>query len=178
MAFAPVLCLRLRLTEEWSEIESGLGKREIGRCTSNAPVQYPHHTRTIPYHNKPCHTIPRTIPKQSSNAPRPHRPSPSTDCGSLTLRPHMKPFPSLPQISGQSDAQLSSILPELIPTTSPRGTGNRMSKPQGVKGEQICPKKRCFIRHCWSNLCYPASCFAPLLHQLRDAGDGVSLLPG
>ena len=87
------------------------------------------------------------------------------------------PSPSL-QISGQNDAQLSSILPELIPTTSPRGTGNRMSKPQGVKGEQICPKKRCFIRHCWSNLCYPASCFAPLLHQLRGAGDGVSLLPG
>ena len=68
VAFASVLCLRLRLTEEWSEIESGLGKREIGRCTSNAPVQYPYHTCTIyytitnhtVYPNKPRHTIPCT----------------------------------------------------------------------------------------------------------------------
>ena len=137
--------------------------------------------RTIPYHNKPCPTIPRTIPKQSSNAPRPHRPSPSTDCGSLTLRPHMKPFPSLPQISGQNDAQLSSILPELIPTTRPRfnvAQEGQAHTHRGVKGEQICPQRRCFIRRCWSNLCYPAPCFAPLLHQLRGAGDGVSLLPG
>ena len=163
MAFAHVLCLRLRLTEEWSEIESGLGKREIGRCTSNAPAQYPYHTRTIPYHNKPCHTIPRTIPKQSSNAPRPHRPSPSTDCGSLTLRPHMKPFPSLPQISGQSDAQLSSILPELIPTTSPRGRGNRMSKPQGGEGRTNLPEEAMFYPALLVKLVLPCPRFCPTI---------------